>query len=1048
MNKWLLLILWLFPLLLWGQVDSLRAAWQADSLPATARAEAYQTLIRKHVIDVEPERGMDMAQELQAFARRHNLKIIEGKSLDLQAISWRNRYQYGRAATYFLRAAACFAEVPNPKLQAYMFYWAIEASLDAGQYQQADLIARRSLAVANTHQLDGYVTSSLNHLGIIAEMQGEYEQAVEHYEAKLELDRARDDQQGLAGGLINLGMVREFQGNLAEAVDLYSQGLKISEAQGYRKYALNALNNLGNLHLSLRNWKIARQYLIQALDLSRELGDRGMIAGGLINLGGWYHKQKTYDTAMVYFQQGIALSREINHREFLANGLINLASTQRATQQYPAALASLQEVEQLYQEMDYTPGVAVIWAKYGRFYLAQEEYRQAIAYCERALPVIEANGEVETLGDIYSCLYQAYQGLGNAAQALAMHNRWHELEGEINDLSTQKVAIQERYDYQYRQKVLQDSLAFVQRQAETELAYQSQLNRRNLLLAGAAITLLLGALGFLFFRYRQQQRSSARELELARERERKEQLTELDRLKSQFFANLSHEFRTPLTLILGQNQSLQADIDDPRLDAKFDMLDRNGRRLLELVNQVLDLSKLESGRMELALQTFDLLPFLKNLLFSFESLADQKRQQLIFQSQEDSLLMVADPAKLERVFFNLLSNAVKFTPEGGSITVKLQMVAHRVHVGVLDTGVGISAEQQGQVFDRFYQAQGGANQPAPGTGIGLALAKELVELHRGQIELRSQVGQGSEFWVNLPLSAGVAAELNTPYEPQLEPLPASVAWPVARQSSLTNAEIQISNSQSRILIVEDNPDVRSYLRQELLGLGYQVLEAADGQAGLAQAQAEQPDLIISDVMMPKMDGFELARAIRAEARSSHIPLILLTAKASQESRITGLETGVDAYLTKPFNARELRVRIANLIEQRQLLRQKFAKALTIKPEEVSAVPMDQQFLQTVTATIEAHLGDAQFGVEPLAKAVGMSVTHLNRKLKALVGQSAGKLIRSMRLQRAADLLRQQAGTVSEIAYDLGFGDPTNFGRAFKAQFGVTPGQWGEGIGDS
>lgn len=1006
MNKLLLFTWLLLSGLVWGQtkLDSLRNAWQDVSQPDTTRLKAAISLLDGEADTASARR---IGAEALALAQRQVDPGWKIKVLVAQAWSLQQTYRNAEAQALFAQVIELAPTIP-----------------DSASWARA-----------------------LTGLGFGLEDRGRLTTAREQFEQSFRLHRAQRDTFRMAGSAVNMGRTHAKQGNYLEATQAYLQGLQMARQAKKQSVEEAALSNLGILHSIQGDYQQAAHYFEEGLALARRLRDSAGIGSGLINLGIASQEQGQPEQALAYFEEGVAVCRASGDLYYLSNGLSGIGFAYIEQQQPERARPYYEESLAIKTRIGDLAGVA--YAQNGLATIAVEagQYRSAIELAQQALTVNQDIGFTEQISRSSYVLYRSHKALNQLPQALAMHELYFAMTDSLQSDEAQRAVLRQEYQFEYQQQALQDSLTFVQQQTRTELAYQSQLNQRNLLLLGATIVLLLGALGFLYFRYRQQQRSRARELELARERERKEQLTELDRLKSQFFANLSHEFRTPLTLILGQNQSLQADIDDPRLDAKFDMVDRNGRRLLELVNQVLDLSKLESGRMELALQTFDLLPFLKNLLFSFESLADQKRQQLIFQSQEDSLLMVADPAKLERVFFNLLSNAVKFTPEGGSITVKLQMMAHRVHVGVLDTGVGISAEQQGQVFDRFYQAQGGANQPAPGTGIGLALAKELVELHRGQIELRSQVGQGSEFWVNLPLSAGVAAELTPPYEPQLEPLPASVAWPVARQSSLTNAEIHISNSQSRILIVEDNPDVRSYLRQELLGLGYQVLEAADGQAGLAQAQAEQPDLIISDVMMPKMDGFELARAIRADARSSHIPLILLTAKASQESRITGLETGVDAYLTKPFNARELRVRIANLIEQRQLLRQKFAKALTIKPEEVSAVPMDQQFLQTVTATIEAHLGDAQFGVEPLAKAVGMSVTHLNRKLKALVGQSAGKLIRSMRLQRAADLLQQQAGTVSEIAYDLGFGDPTNFGRAFKAQFGVTPGQWGEGIGD-
>ena len=999
MNKLLLLALLLGPGMAWGQgkLDSLRRVWDDPSLADSTRLEAAIKLF-----DQEPDTAT--VGRISEAART--------LALDQPNPHWETRVMVARA-------------------------WHLQ---QAYRHTEARKLFARVIELAPAIADTSSWARALTGMGFCLEDQGELTAAREQFAQSFRLQSALQDTFRMAGAAVNLGRTHAKQGNYLDATQAYLQGLRLARQGNKQRVEQAALGNLGILHSIQGDHQQATHYFAEGLALARQINDSAGIGSGLINLGIASQELGNPQQALTYFEEGVAVCRSNGNLYFLSNGLSGIGFAYLEQQQPEKARPYYEESLEIKTRIGDLPGVAYAQNGLAAIALETNQYSQAIGLAQQALTTNQAIGFTEQTSRSAYLLYRSHKGLNQLPQALAMHELYFETVDSLQNDDAQRAVLRQEYQFAYQQQALQDSLAFVQQQADTEVAYQSQLNQRNLLLAGAAIVLLLGALGFLFFRFQQQKRNRARELELARERERKEQLAELDRLKSRFFANISHELRTPLTLILGQNQSLQAELDDPRIDPKFDMVDRNGRRLLELVNQVLDLSKLESGRLELTVQTFDLLPFLKNLLFSFESLADQKRQQLMFQSREESLLMVADPEKLERVFFNLLSNAVKFTPEGGRITVKLQMVAHRVHVGVLDTGVGIPAEQQAAIFDRFYQAEGGANHPSPGTGIGLALVKELVELHEGSVELRSEPGQGSEFWVNLPLNAGVASETSARYEPQLEPLEAAVALPAA---PTTSGKSRLPQAESRILIVEDNPDVRSFLRQELQGMGYAVLEAEDGQVGLTKAKAEQPDLIISDVMMPKMDGFELAQAIRADANSSHVPLILLTAKGSEESRITGLETGVDDYLTKPFNPRELQARVANLIAQRKRLRQQFAEAVTIRPEEVSAVPMDQQFLQTVTATIEANLGEAQFGVEALAEAAGMSVTHLNRKLKALVGQSAGKLIRSMRLQRAADWLQQQAGTVSEIAYDLGFSDPTNFGRAFKAQFGMTPSQWRE-----
>ena len=1067
-----------------SSVDSLLEVVEALPVDTAARLQAYSKLATYYQ-SISPDTAVYFAQQGLALAQAGQRESPESQRRIAEAewslgTAYFSQGDIARAATAYENSIAIYKRYPDrlelsPSIVnslglAYAYLGETEKAL--ATYQEAYELA---IQLPDTNEM----ASITGRMGFTYQNMGQADSAFTYYERSLGLYRSLGNAERIAIQSSNLGAASADLGNYRQGIKYYEQALEVCQETDNRPQMVYCYMGIGFGYRQLLDYEQAVINYQQGLKVARALQDTQMVAWLLSDIGQIHHYQEDYELALEYLLEAKALVRadiftENQDRRAIILGALSWTYCDMGEGE--KALENGQQALEVFKQAGLRRREGAAWLAIGNAYLlledraaAREAYLEALAlnqefyevyslvsalrslaelawsegrvtearsYAQRGLAVAEENDLLLEISLLSHQLWKCHKALNNPAQALAMYELHIQMRDSLNREENQRAVIR----LEYQQQAFQDSLAFVQQQADTELAYQAQLSQRNLLLTGAAIVLLLGALGFLYFRYRQQQRNRARELELARERERKEQLAELDQLKSRFFANISHELRTPLTLILGQNQSLQAELDDPRIDPKFDMVDRNGRRLLELVNQVLDLSKLESGRLELNVQTFDLLPFLKNLLFSFESLADQKRQQLQFQSREESLLMVADPEKLERVFFNLLSNAVKFTPEGGRITLKLQMVAHRVHVGVLDTGVGIPAEQQAAIFDRFYQSESGANHPSPGTGIGLALVKELVELHEGSVELRSEPGQGSEFWVNLPLNAGIASETPATYEPRLEPLEAAVALPAA---PTTSGKSRITHAESRILIVEDNSDVRSFLRQELLGMGYAVLEAEDGQTGLDKAKAEQPDLIISDVMMPKMDGFELAQAIRADANSSHVPLILLTAKGSEESRITGLQTGVDDYLTKPFNPRELQARVANLIAQRKRLREQFAGSLTIKPEEVSAVPMDQQFLQQVTATIEAHFTDEQFGVEVLAEAAGMSATHLNRKLKALIGQTAGKLIRSMRLQRAADLLRQDAANVSDIGYELCFSDPTNFTRAFKAQFGVTPSQYRE-----
>jgi two-component system, sensor histidine kinase ChiS len=518
-------------------------------------------------------------------------------------------------------------------------------------------------------------------------------------------------------------------------------------------------------------------------------------------------------------------------------------------------------------------------------------------------------------------------------------------------------------------------------------------------------------------------------------------LRNLDQLKSNFFANISHEFRTPLTLILGQIESVMSSAIDIKEKGKLQVANRNAKRLLTLINELLDLSKLESGTMELAATRQNIVSFLKSLFYSFESLADNKGIELGFESEADYIHVSFDSDKMEKVFYNLMSNAFKFTHGDGRIDISIRIERDRlVVISVKDTGIGIPEERLVHVFDRFYQVDGSSTRENEGTGIGLALARELAELHKGKISASSQENVGSEFVVTLPLGTNGSEEGDSVDIYAQNMLPEQVGSTPEPLEKVDGPEAIVpgeNENRELILVVEDNTDVRLYIREKLEKT-YRVAEARNGEEGLKMAQDEIPDLIISDVMMPKMDGYQYCRAIRADERTSHIPIIMLTARADINDKIDGLGTGVDVYLTKPFNARELQANVRNLIQQRIQLRRRFSTSTVIRPSDVSSVSVDQAFLEKVVKTIETHFEDDQFSVESLGAHVNMSVSQLNRKLNALIDQPPGHLIRSLRLQRAADLLVQKAGTVSEICYKVGFSDNAYFSRAFKKQFGCSP----------
>lgn len=521
-------------------------------------------------------------------------------------------------------------------------------------------------------------------------------------------------------------------------------------------------------------------------------------------------------------------------------------------------------------------------------------------------------------------------------------------------------------------------------------------------------------------------------------------LRHIDQLKSQFFTNISHEFRTPLTLILGQIESVMSSGIDTKVKGKLQVANRNARRLLTLINQLLDLSKLESGNMVLNASPHNVVSFLKSLLYSFESLAASQKITLSFESDSENIPVVFDVDKMEKVFYNLVSNAFKFTKANGEVKIGIKTIGSLyVEISVEDNGPGIPADHLSNIFDRFYQVDNSITRNFEGSGIGLALVQELVELHGGIVSVKSKEGEGSVFTVSIPVGE-IKPEIKTG-----EILISKNNFLsefshgddiIETENPTTKPEKPLIDMREIVLIVEDNSDVGAYIREQLEE-DYQIKEAENGEEGILVALETLPDLIVSDLMMPRLNGLQFCKEIRNNERTSHIPIVMLTAKTGFEDKIEGLEIGIDDYITKPFSAKELKVRIRNLINQRKLLRGRFKTSTVIKPSEVSVVSIDQQFLEKIIKTIEANFENQDFTSDALAATVNMSVSQLNRKLNALIDQPAGQLIRSLRLQRAADLLKQKAGSVSEICYQLDFNDPAYFSRAFKKQFGCSPSEF-------
>ncbi|MEO8173757.1 MAG: ATP-binding protein [Sediminibacterium sp.] len=510
---------------------------------------------------------------------------------------------------------------------------------------------------------------------------------------------------------------------------------------------------------------------------------------------------------------------------------------------------------------------------------------------------------------------------------------------------------------------------------------------------------------------------------------------EMDAIKSRFFANISHEFRTPLTLMLGPLKQMEEnETEDPQKKRHFGMMRRNGERLLQLINQLLDLSKLESGKMKLQVCKTDISGFLKIIAGSFESLAEQQQVNYHMHFPEENITGFCDRDKLEKIVVNLLSNAFRFTAANGSISFSVERDEKRLRFMVQDSGIGLPKEQLDHIFNRFHQVSGTEG----GTGIGLSLVKELLQLHKGQISVHSKSGQGSSFRVSIPVTAEFYRDEDLIARSIFDnPVIDSGSVPA---STIEEEIVQQDSLLPMILVAEDNTDLQQYIL-DILTPYFQVEVAGNGILALEKATTLIPECIISDIMMPGMDGIELCKQLKNHAATSHVPVILLTAKAGSNSRVEGLQTGADDYLVKPFDAKELVVRISNLIEQRKQLRDRYSRqVISVQPESLTIVPGEQLFIQRVRQAIDENIDNDLFGVAELANAIHLSRSQLHRKLKALTGQSPNELIRNYRLERALQLLQQNGGTVTEIAFQTGFSSVAYFSKCFSDRYGYAPGE--------
>lgn len=881
------------------------------------------------------------------------------------------------------------------------------------------------------------ITSGYNNTGVGYYQQNKYDTALLWYNKALDLHRETGNFRGEGHVLSNMGLIYWKQGNFPTAVQYYLQSLKIWEDHRIESETASVFDNLGNVYNEQEEYDLALSSYFKALEIEKKHSrpDYHQQSMTLSNIGTAYQGKENHEEALKYFLRSLELLPR-DEKESRAVALSNIGVSYIELKENTKAVQYLSQALAIQQEIEDNDGITYTLLGLAKTSLQSGKTKESAEYARRALDLAEKINHKGVLAEAWMLLSGVAEKQGDYRNA---HNYY------INYVKARDSIRNKENIYKIAQ--LEAGFETEKKQAEIELLkkkHEQQAFRRNAIGAGLIALLIIAALIVSRQRLKIKKNNQLVKInaQLTRQSEQLEKQTkkllELDQSKSTFFANISHEFRTPLTLILNSLTDRMETVSasgNKTEQEQLQVMHRNAKRLLSLINQLLDLSKLEAGHMKLSSENYDLKELLSVVHASFSSLSDSRQINFSISLPEEKIICRLDADKIEKILYNLLSNAFKFTPVGGSIHLSAKTTDNLIQIVVQDSGHGIPEEQLAHVFDRFYQGKQYYSDEQ-GTGIGLALTKELVELHGGKIWAETSKA-GACFILQIPWVAATGEPLST----LLTGTPAvenTAAVAMALQEGNT-VDVKPAGDQqlSSILIVEDSKDLRNYIKQHLADQ-YEVIETENGQQGLEKAIALIPDLVISDWMMPEMDGITLCNRLKTDERTSHIPIILLTALASDEAKFRGLETGADDYLTKPFDNRELLARIRNLIESRKLLRERFSRELYLGPKKVQVSSMDEKFLEKVMQTIETYIGDPDFSMEKFGQEVGLSRMQLHRKLKALTGESPGDFLRTMRLKRARRLLESRAGNVSEIAYEVGFNNLSYFSKCYREQFGMAP----------
>ena len=981
------------------QLDSAIVSYEAAK--GIAEANNDQSRVASCLVQIgymyhwknESQQGLSLLKEALALSKTVNAKDVER-----------------RAANGIGRLYSVLAEFDSSNMYLNL---ALEAEKKFGE--------KRMVAEIYTNIANNYARAN------------QADKALETYLFSQELMRALNDSAGIAHTYRNIGVNYFFEGKYPEAIESMYKAFQFVEGSQHHQEIIVNLDYLGEVYMTIEDYENAQLYWEKAIEAWTKAYGQEPNPDLLFKKGRALLMQESYKEALNAFEETEKLRKEAG--QLIAGDLYwNMGQAHEMLSNLDAALLNYKKAEELSQNLD---GVFIKTKSLyglGKINESLGNKEQALSYYTDAYMLAQKHRLKENEMNIAKSLYRMYKAQNNISQSLHFIEISTSIQDSLfNERNTKAIA---RMQAQFEFEQEKQELAFAQEKERRE-----QANIRRILWGALAVAGLILGIGIFYYRSKQKANAALSKLN-AQVIKQKEKLEVLDEAKSRFFTNISHEFRTPLTIITGMIDQVYSK-PDLWLEKGTKMIKQNADSLLNLVNQILDLRKLESNEMKVNMIHGDVVKHMRYITKSYESFAVNKGLTLHFLSAQEEIFMDYDAEKLMRIVSNLLSNAMKFTPEDGNIYFQVDQRKHKeqaiLHFSIKDTGVGISEEALSQIFDRFYQVDNSTTRQGEGTGIGLALSQELVKLLGGEIRVESTVGKGSTFIVDLPITEKATIQAEDHFEKVTDTLVVEkgIVQPDLARPALKTSGIEDKPEKPRLLIVEDNLDVQQYL-VACLEPEYQLTLAENGQLGIEKAIESIPDVIICDVMMPIKDGFDVCDTLKNDERTSHIPIILLTAKADDESRMSGLRRGADAYLTKPFNEDELLIRLANFERNRKKVQAHFQKEVLLTPEEAQDVKQENEFLQKIRNTLQAHIEEEDYGIMDICREIGMSRAQLHRKIKALTGESTSIFLRRIRLHKGKELLETTDMNVSQTAYAVGFSNPSYFSRLYIKEFGIPP----------